>query len=188
MIEGEGSKTFSKAKKFLYEQPELSHELLQAITDTTIEYLKLQIQAGVDVIQIFDSWAALLGPAQYREFSLPYINQIGNSISEVPKIAFPKGAWSVLEDFKHSDFDAVSLDWLVEPSFAREKLGESMIMQGNLDPCQLYSDAESIASTTIEMIKDFGSKHIVNLGHGVYPDTPLTGVKAFIDTVKNYRY
>ncbi len=188
MIEGEGSKTFSKAKKFLYEQPELSHELLQAITDTTIAYLKLQINAGVDVIQIFDSWAALLGPAQYREFSLPYINQIGNSISEVPKIAFPKGAWSVLEDFNNSNFDAISLDWLVEPKFAREKVGESMILQGNLDPCNLYADPESITSTTIKMIKDFGNKHIVNLGHGVYPDTPLTGVKAFIDTVKNYRY
>lgn len=188
MIEGEGSKTFSRAKKFLYESPALSHELLQMITDTTIAYLKLQIQAGADVIQIFDSWAALLGPEQYREFSLPYILQIGSAINGVPKIAFPKGAWFILEDFKNAGFEAVSLDWLVDPESARKQVGDELILQGNLDPCQLYADGQSIRAHTIRMIEKFCGNHIVNLGHGVYPDTPLEGVKAFINTVKNYRY
>ncbi len=188
MVEGGGSKTFSKAKKFLYQQPEAAHALLNMITETTIFYLKNQIKAGVDVIQIFDSWAALLGPDQYREFSFPYIERIGKSISEVPTIVFPKGAWFALEDFKNTPFNGISLDWLVSPDYAKEKTGGKMALQGNLDPCRLYDSRENIIEGTKNMIRNFGEGHIVNLGHGVYPDTPLEGVRAFIDTVKNYRY
>jgi uroporphyrinogen decarboxylase len=188
MVEGGGSKTFSKAKKFLYQHPRAAHDLLNMITETTILYLKNQIKAGADVIQIFDSWAALLGPDQYREFSFPYIERIGEAISEVPTIVFPKGAWFALEDFKNTSFNAISLDWLVSPAYAKKTTGGKLVLQGNLDPCRLYDSAQHIEQETQRMIREFGEGHIVNLGHGVYPDTPLEGVRAFIDTVKNYKY
>jgi uroporphyrinogen decarboxylase len=188
MVEGGGSKTFSKAKKFLYQHPKAAHDLLNMVTETTILYLKNQIKAGADVIQIFDSWAALLGPEQYREFSFPYIQRIGEAIGEVPTIVFPKGAWFALEDFKDTSFNALSLDWLVSPHYAKKITEGKLVLQGNLDPCRLYDSADHIAKDTIRMMREFGEGHIVNLGHGVYPDTPLEGVRAFIDTVKSYKY
>lgn len=188
MIEGEGSKTFSKAKKFLYQNPELSHQLLQLITDTSIAYLKLQIRAGADLIQVFDSWAALLSREVYMEFSLPYINQIGAAINEVPKIVFPKGAWHILSELKEAPYDAVGLDWLIGAEKAREWIGESKILQGNMDPCALYGDVESVRKNTEKMVREFGRGYIANLGHGVYPDTSVESVRSFINTVKSFRY
>lgn len=188
MIEGEGSKTFSKAKKFLYQYPELSHQLLRLITDTSIEYLKLQIKAGVDLIQVFDSWASLLSKETYLEFSLPYINDIGNAINGVPKIIFPKGAWHVLPELKNAPYDAVGLDWLISAEQARSWVGEEKILQGNLDPCALYGNVELVQKNTEKMLNEFGRGYIANLGHGVYPDTSVDSVKSFINTVKNFTY
>jgi len=166
MIEGGGSKTFSQAKKFLYQHPGLSHQLLSKITSSVIEYLKLKINAGVDVVQVFDSWADLLTLELYEEFCIPYLKQIGEEVTGVPKILFAKGAWFALEQFK----------------------GASKILQGNMDPCMLYADADRIKNAAADMIADFGSKHIVNLGHGVYPDTPLDNVKTFVNTIKSQTY
>ncbi|MDF1865351.1 MAG: uroporphyrinogen decarboxylase [Saprospiraceae bacterium] len=188
MIEGSGSKTFSKAKKFLYSEPQLAHLLLEKITDTVIAYLKLKINAGVDLVQIFDSWAGILSPEQYRTFALPYISKICNEIDEVPKTVFAKGAWFVLEDLGKLNCNVLGLDWNMTPQYNREIVGGQKVFQGNLDPCQLYATTDEIKKQTVKMLDSFGSKHIANLGHGVYPDTPLESVKCFVDTVKNYQY
>jgi uroporphyrinogen decarboxylase len=188
MIEGSGSKTFSKAKKFLYTEPVLAHQLLQKITTATISYLKTKINAGVDLVQIFDSWAGILTKEQYKEFALPYIAQICDAIDEVPKTVFAKGAYFMRQEMGQLNCNVLGVDWNMDAMETRQLVGGSKVLQGNLDPCMLYASPEQIQAETIKLIQNFGSKHIVNLGHGVYPDTPLDGVKAFVNTVKSYRY
>ncbi len=187
MIEGSGSKTFSKPKKMLYQNPELSHKLLQKITDATIAYLKTKISAGVDLVQIFDSWAGILTKKHYEEFALPYTRQICDAIDEVPKTVFAKGAYFALENINTLNCNVVGVDWNMDIQQTK-KILDSKVLQGNLDPCQLYGHPEDIQATTIDMLKQFGGNHICNLGHGVYPDTPLENVKVFVDTVKKFRY
>ncbi|MEN0004643.1 MAG: uroporphyrinogen decarboxylase [Bacteroidota bacterium] len=188
MIEGSGSKTFSKAKRFLYTQPEQAHRLLDKLTETIIAYLKLKIQSGVDLVQVFDSWAGILSPQQYDTFSAPYIKRIAAAIDEVPVTVFAKGAWFGLHHWKETACDVVGLDWNTAPDHARKQVGEDKVFQGNLDPCQLYAPTATIERETKNMLRRFGKKHIANLGHGVYPDTPLDGVKAFVNTVKDFQY
>lgn len=188
MIEGQGSKTFSKAKKMLYREPELSHRLLEKITNTTISYLHQKIAHGADLIQVFDSWAGILTPQQYHTFALPYISKIVSSIEQVPTTVFAKGAWFALKGLDQLDCNTLGLDWNTDPVFARSLVKSGKVFQGNLDPCYLYDTPARIKQATENMIKAFQHKHIVNLGHGVYPDTPLEGVKTFVQTVKNYQY
>lgn len=188
MIEGQGSKTFSKARRWLYAEPEASHRLLQKITDATITYLQEQVRAGADVVQLFDSWAGVLDRSLYREFSMPYVWKICEAIEQVPVTFFAKGAEFALPDFANLDCATVGLDWTMNPQRARQILSNKTL-QGNLDPAQLYAPQPAIERATRNLIDGFGlNRHIVNLGHGVYPDTPLEGVRTFVDTVKNYRY
>ena len=186
MVEGSGSKTFSKARRLLYTEPVLAHQLLQKITDTTIAYLRGQIAAGADLLQLFDSWAGELPPAHYRSFAVPYLQQICEALPEVPKTVFAKGAWFALEDLAELPCQVLGLDWNISPEFAKQKTKGKMVLQGNLDPCALYADTKTIEKETLMMIRAFGGRHIANLGHGVYPDTPLDGVRAFVEAVKNY--
>ncbi len=189
MIEGGGSKTFSKAKKFFYTYPKESHLLLQKITDSTINYLKAQIIAGADMLQIFDSWAGILSPDQYKEFALPYINQICNAANEVPVTVFAKGAFFVRKEMGKLNCRTIGLDWNMDPVESRALIGEDKTLQGNLDPCVLYADFSTIKKETEKMLRNFGAhKHIANLGHGVYPDINPDNVKCFIDTVKNFKH
>ncbi|HZI24209.1 MAG TPA: uroporphyrinogen decarboxylase [Chryseolinea sp.] len=186
MVEGKGSKTFSAAKKMLYTQPEFSHQLLEMITQSTINYLKGQINAGADAIQIFDSWAGILGPEQYREFSLPYISKICDAIDETPKTIFAKGAFFVRAEMNEINCNVVGLDWNMEIEESRS-LMPGKVLQGNLDPCALYGSFDDVKRETKKMLDAFGpTKHIANLGHGLYPDTEVDKVKCFIDTVKEY--
>ncbi len=186
MVEGKGSKTFSVAKKMLYSEPELAHLLLQKITDTTIAYLKAQAKHGADLVQIFDSWAGILSPDQYRKFSLPYIAQICDAINEVPVTVFAKGAFFARKEMSNLKCEVIGLDWNMDISESRRMIPHKTL-QGNLDPCVLYGSFKDIEKHTKKMIKNFGGqKYIANLGHGVYPDTDPEKVKCFIDTVKNY--
>jgi uroporphyrinogen decarboxylase len=187
MVEGSGSKTFSKARRMLYAEPHLAHALLQKITDTTIAYLRQQVSAGADLLQLFDSWAGELPPAHYREFALPYLRQICEALPEVPKTVFAKDAWFALEDLAQLPCQVIGLDWNTSPEYARAATRGTKVLQGNLDPCTLYADHKTIERETLAMIQAFGGGHIVNLGHGVYPDTPLDGVRAFVETVKGAR-
>jgi uroporphyrinogen decarboxylase len=189
MIEGSGSKTFSKARKFLYTEPILAHRLLEKITLSTIHYLKGQIQQGVDLIQLFDSWAGILEPNQYHEFSLRYIQQICEAIPEIPKTVFAKGAFFALESMADVPCQVLGIDWNTPPAMAIQLTKGKKVLQGNLDPCLLYADEDKIQRATIEMMNAFkGTGYIANLGHGVYPDTDPMKVKIFIDTVKAYSY
>lgn len=187
MIEGSGSKTFSKAKKMLYTDAVLSHKLLQMITTSTIHYLKAQIKSGADLVQLFDSWAGILSPSQYDEFALPYINQICDVIDEAPITIFAKGAYFARKSFAHSKCQTIGLDWNMDISESRTIIGADKTLQGNLDPCVLYADFKSIEKATMDMLKAFGpSRHIANLGHGVYPDINKDKVRCFVDTVKSF--
>lgn len=189
MIEGKGSKTFSNARKMLYADEKAAHLLLQKITETTIYYLKNQVKAGADVVQLFDSWAGVLNKELYKKFCLPYINQICKELSDVPFTFFAKGAYFSFEDFKELPCETIGLDWTINASEARKKLGNDKVLQGNFDPAQLYASHDEIKQKANSMISAFGKgKHIVNLGHGVYPDTPLDGVKAFVNSIKAFQY
>lgn len=188
MVEGKGSKTFSVAKKMLFREPALAHQLLEKITEAVIYYLQEKIKAGADLVQLFDSWAGILGPEEYRNFSLPYIRQICAEIDEVPVTVFAKGAWFALEDFGQLDCQVVGLDWTMDPRSSRRLVGSEKVLQGNLDPCLLYANPDQVAAAAREMLHAFGHRHIANLGHGVYPDTPLESVRAFVQTVKTFHY
>ncbi|MFM7467005.1 MAG: uroporphyrinogen decarboxylase [Crocinitomicaceae bacterium] len=187
MVEGRGSKTFSESRKLLYTKPDLAHQLLNRISDVTIDYLRGQLEAGADALQIFDSWAGILGREQYATFGIAYINKIVKALDSVPLTVFSKGAVASLDDISKLPCTALGLDWNMDVYVARNLVGETKTLQGNLDPCVLYGSDELIEKETINMLKSFKSqRHIVNLGHGVYPDIDPEKVKVFIKTVKNY--
>jgi uroporphyrinogen decarboxylase len=186
MVEGSGSKTFSTARGMLYREPELAHRLLQMITDSTINYLRGQVAAGADVIQVFDSWAGVLPPAQYMEFSFFYIDQICNANLGVPVTVFAKDVRIPAETFGRLTCDTVGLDWCMDPATFRRALPDKTL-QGNLDPCVLYGNEAVIREKTREMLRTFGTRrHVANLGHGVYPDISPEAVKIFVEVVKEY--
>ena len=189
MIEGKGSKTFSKAKKFLYTEPKLAHKLLEKISLSTINYLKGQIAAGADIVQVFDSWAGILSPDQYSEFSSRYISQITDAITEVPVIVFAKGAYFARKELAQSSCSVIGLDWNMNIEESRQLVGPNKTLQGNMDPCMLYSTFETIETETIKMLRAFGPhRHIANLGHGLYPDIEKEKVKFFVDVIKKFRF
>ena len=186
MVEGSGSKTFSKAKRLLYDRPDMAHQLLDLITKSTVIYLKAQVKAGADIVQLFDSWAGVLTPEHFSEFSLRYIRRICDEISDVPKIVFARGANHAHESMNNVACEVVGLDWTMNIEESR-KLMPGKVLQGNLDPCALYGSFESIREQTRTMLERFGTKdHIANLGHGLYPDTEVDKVKCFVDEVKEY--
>ena len=189
LIEGQGSKTFSKARRFLRERPADSERLLERIAETTGHYLQAQIQAGAQVVQLFDSWAGVLPEDQYRRFALKYSEHALGMIdgARTPRILFAKGVGG--HSLVRSNYaEAYGVDWTTAAAQARQQYGAEAVLQGNLDPAALYAPAEQIAATTTTMLDTFGTRHIANLGHGVYPDTPLDGVRAFISGVKQHQY
>jgi uroporphyrinogen decarboxylase len=187
VVQGQGSKTYDKTKEFCFTNPVAAHQMLQKITDTTIAYLLAKVEAGVDAVQVFDSWGGMLSPVDYQAFSWRYINQIIEALKDkVPVIAFAKGCWYALEDMGKSNAAALGIDWTVRPELARQ-LTNGKTLQGNLDPARLLSPIPEIKKMTKAMIDAFGKdKYIVNLGHGILPNTPVDHAKAFIDTVKEY--
>jgi len=187
MVEGGGSKTFSKAKKMFYTNPTLSHTLLSKITQTTIAYLRAQIVSGVEIVQVFDSWAGILSEEQYKEFALPYIKQICDAINNVPVTIFAKGAYFVRKEIAALNCRTIGLDWNMDPIESRKIIGTDKTLQGNLDPCVLYSDFKTIERKTKAMLDQYKEgPHIANLGHGVYPDITPDAVRCFVETVKAY--
>ncbi len=189
MVQGKGSKNFNEAKRFFYSDPESAQRLLQMITDTTIAYLQEQIHAGVNAIQVFDSWGGLLGADEYAIISYPYIKQIIQSIKDqVPTIVFAKGAWHSLGLLAESGTSALGIDWGITPQYARSIVGDKVTLQGNLDPTKLYGKRAYIKEETEKMLADFGKQnYIANLGHGILPDIPVDNAQTFIETIKNYQ-
>jgi len=189
-VQGQGSKTFDKAKEFCFTQPIAAHTLLQKITDTTILYLKEKVKSGVDAVQIFDSWGGMLAPEDYQEFSWKYIQQIIDALKEeAPVIAFGKGCWFALEEMAESGAAAIGVDWTITPENARKFTKNKITLQGNFDPTRLFSPTKEIKKRVKNMIDRFGKdRYIVNLGHGILPNIPIDNARAFIDAVKEYKY
>ncbi|PUZ29620.1 uroporphyrinogen decarboxylase [Chitinophaga parva] len=190
MVQGKGSKTFDEAKSFCYQQPEVAHALLQMVTDTTIAYLREQIKAGADTVQIFDSWGGLLSPEAFETFSLQYIRQIVAALKDMaPVIVFAKGAWFALEEMAATGASGLGIDWSIKPHLARQFAGADVTLQGNFDPAALLAPIPEIERMTKQMLKDFGPhRHIANLGHGILPNVPVDHARAFIETVKGYQH
>ncbi|MGN6195368.1 MAG: uroporphyrinogen decarboxylase [Ginsengibacter sp.] len=186
MVEGKGSKTWEKAKEFCFTQPELAHQLLQKITETTIHYLKGQTKAGADVVQVFDSWAGSLSPEDFKRFAQPYLIQIADALKDdAPVILFPKGSWYALKDLSESSASGVGIDWCISPKMARELTSDKITLQGNFDPAKLLLPVPEIKKEVKKMIREFGAqKYIANLGHGITPNIPVDHARAFVDAVK----
>ena len=188
MVEGKGSKTWDKAKQFAYTQPVVAHKLLQKITDITINYLKAQVKAGADTVQVFDSWAGSLSPADFKIFAQPYLFQIAAALKDhAPVILFPKGTWHALADLSTSGAAGIGIDWCIEPKIARAFTNNSITLQGNFDPSKLLAPIPDIRIAVKEMIEGFGTqRYIANLGHGIMPNVPVDHAKAFVDAVKEF--
>nr|CAH7740118.1 unnamed protein product [Callosobruchus chinensis] len=189
MIEGGGSKTMSKAKKWLYRHPEASQQLLEILTEVITEYLIMQIEHGAQIVQVFDSSAEYLNRQLYFKYCMPHLKKIAYNVKKHIKdtklVIFAKGAHFCLEEMDSLGYDVVGIDWTLDP----EKVGKlfrdkNVTLQGNLDPCALYAPKEDLIKMTTEMIQQFGTNRlIVNLGHGIYPDADVEAVKTFVDAV-----
>ncbi len=185
MIEGQGTKTYNVCKKMMYSNPELLHNILRKVTDVVKLYMEKQIQSGVDVVQIFDSWAAAIEPSRYDEFSWKYMVEIAEYLKEkyphIPVIMFPKGVSAFIATGQvYGNFDVFGVDWGTPMALAKEKLGDKYVLQGNMEPTRLYSQEETTAS--VEKIQEImgGKRHIFNLGHGILPDVPVENAKHFV--------
>lgn len=189
MVEGKGSKAFDKAKQFCFTQPDTAHALLQKITDVTITYLNAQIAAGADLVQVFDSWAGMLSPADFKTFTLPYLQQITDGVkANAPVILFPKGSWYALPELAATGASALGIDWCITPAMARQLSGGNITLQGNFDPVKLLAPIPEIKKSVQEMIGAFGAqRYIANLGHGILPNVPVDHARAFVDAVKEYK-
>lgn len=188
MVEGKGSKNFSIIKKLIYTNPALAHEVLDKLAVAVADYLSAKIEAGVDAVQIFDTWGGILSPHDYEEFSLPYITKIIASIKKTnePVIFFAKGVHYDLTKLAASGADVLGLDWTSDVSVARTVLEGKTALQGNMDPTILYAPKERIKEEVVRILSSYGhgSGHIFNLGHGILPDMDPENAKAMVNFVK----
>ncbi len=188
MVEGQGSKTFSKVKHLIYNNPKLAHRILDKIADAVAVYLSAKIEAGVNAVQIFDTWGGILSQDDFEEFSLNYIRKIISEVKvkEVPVIMFAKGVHYHLNKLAESGADVLGLDWTMNIGDVRKQVGDRVALQGNLDPTVLYADHEKIKYEARKILQSFGkgSGHIFNLGHGILPDVQPENLKALVNFVK----
>jgi uroporphyrinogen decarboxylase len=189
MVEGKGSKTFDKAKTFCYTQPDTAHALLQSVTDVTIAYLKEQVKAGADCVQLFDSWGGVWDKEDFAIFSLPYIRQIVQALkTDCPVTVFAKGVWHSLSELQETGASALGLDWANTATVARSLTNNSVTLQGNYDPIKLLQPVTKIRQDVTRMINEFGpQRYIVNLGHGIVPEIPVNHARAFVEAVKEWK-
>jgi uroporphyrinogen decarboxylase len=192
MIEGGSSKTFSKAKKLIYQDPALAHQLLEKLADTVIDYLNAQVESGAQVIQIFDTWGGTLSCRAFREFSLRYLDRIVSGLTResegrrVPVILFCKGCNTQLEALADTGCDALGADWTISLQEARGRVGNRVALQGNLDPAVLLADPAVIRAEVSQTLASFGRAegHVFNLGHGITPDVDPENLATLISTVR----
>lgn len=194
MLEGGASKTFSKARSFCYKAPKYLHDLLNFLSTSITEYLIAQVEAGVDVLMLFDTWGGLLTPENYLNFSLNYLKKIIYTLKNHPKTAnipiilFTKQGSNWLEAMTNSACDAIGLDWSININEARQRIGNKVAIQGNFDPALLLGTPDSIREAVKYLLAQYGSfpGHIANLGHGIEPSTPLENVRVLVDAVHEY--
>ena len=185
MIEGQGTKTYNICKKMMYSNPELLHNILAKVTEVVKLYMEKQIKSGIDVVQIFDSWASAIEPSMYNEFSWKYMVEIADYLKskypDTPIIMFPKGVSAFIEQgLVYGNFDVFGIDWGTSMTMAKKKLGDRYVLQGNMEPCRLYS--KEATTKCVEDIQNImgSSRHIFNLGHGILPDVPVENAKHFV--------
>ena len=191
MVEGGGSKSYRTARKWLYRHPEASKALLQRTTDVIVDYLIRQVDAGAQMLQVFDSWAGLHSPETFRTFVHPYLAEIATRVKDVhpdvPLVLFAKGAHYALDALAYTDYDVLSLDWTMAPGAARDTVGDRAVLQGNLDPCALYSVPDALRREVQHMLAGFGpERHIANLGHGMLPDHDPEHARVFVEAVHEH--
>jgi len=183
LVEGHGSRHFSELKRLLYAEPAVLRALLDRLTDMTAAYLNAQIDAGAQVVQLFDTWAGILTPADYRAWVLPTHRAIAERVdrARAPLILYVNDGAHVLDEMAESGADVLSLDWRVELADAARRVGRRASLQGNLDPCALAAPPAAIAEMVRELARAAAPArgHVLNLGHGCLPETPVEGVRAF---------
>ncbi len=188
MVEGKGSKNFSEVKKLIYNNPRLAHSLLDMLADSIALYLSAKIEAGVNAVQIFDTWGGILSQNDFNEFSLQYMVRIIEQIKrkDEPVIVYAKGVHYGLDKLAASGADVVGLDWTMDLGTVRNQIGDKVALQGNMDPTVLYGTHEKIKSEVGKVLASFGngSGHIFNLGHGILPDIDPENAKALVRFVK----
>lgn len=194
MVEGASSKSFSKVKGLMYEQPKLMHELLEKNAQSVASYLNAQIQAGAQAVMLFDTWGGMLTTEDYLEFSLYYAKQVRAQLNtmvdgqKIPTILFSKGGGLWLETMADAGYDALGLDWQTDIKLARARVGDKVALQGNMDPIALYANPEVIRKKVHTILQKYGkgSGHVFNLGHGILPDINPEHVKAMVDAVHEF--
>jgi uroporphyrinogen decarboxylase len=190
MIEGGGSKSFAEIKKMAFSQPDTLRSLLDKLASTIIAYVRFQIDAGAQVVQLFDTWAGELSRHDYETFALPVTRRIFEEIgTSVPRILYINGCSAVLESMATSGADVLSVDWRIPIAEARARVGQRVALQGNLDPCVLLGSPSNLMTTAEQILKQAGTTgHIFNLGHGILPTTPVDNARTLVDFVKSYRH
>jgi uroporphyrinogen decarboxylase len=189
LVEGKGSKDFGALKRMMYREPALLHALLDRLTEMTVAYLNAQIEAGAQAVQLFDTWAGLLSAADYREWILPVHQAIARRLHRdaAPLILYVNGGAHVLDAMIEAGADVLSLDWRVDFAEASRRIGKRAAVQGNLDPCALAAEPARIAAWVREL-REAGRAargHVLNLGHGCLPETPVEGVRAFTEAARS---
>ncbi len=196
MIEGGTSKNFLKTKKMIFQSPGLYASLMEKVTQTVVKYLEAQIKAGVQVVQLFDTWAGIFSPQDYKDYVLPYIKRVIKGIKDwqstelaesVPIIYFVGECGGLLEEIKTCGADVIGIDWRINMDDAIKRLGNNISVQGNLDPCALFQPREKIQGCIKDILNMAVSArgHIFNLGHGILPETPVENVVAMVEMVHN---
>ncbi|HIL92792.1 MAG TPA: uroporphyrinogen decarboxylase [Cycloclasticus sp.] len=189
MVEGSGSKNFANVKRMMYDTPELMHRLLDIVSQSVISYLQAQIEAGAEIVMVFDTWGGNLSTRDYETFSLAYTRKIAQALNasspSVPRMLFTKGAGVWLKPMSEAGYNGLGVDWTTDLSLARELTQDKVVLQGNLDPTSLYASPDTIRQKVRDVLADYGHghKHIFNLGHGILPDINPEHVTAFIDEV-----
>lgn len=190
MIEGSSSRNYELSKQMMYCRPDLWHELMLLLVEISQTYLNLQIAAGAQALQIFDSWAGALSPFDYETYVLPYSKQLISGINPgTPVIHFATGAAGILDLIVQAGSDVIGLDWRVDLASSWDKFSDKSV-QGNLDPCLLLSDRKAIKSACQRLLDSVAGRkgHIFNLGHGVLPSTDPDNVKYLVELVKTHKY
>jgi uroporphyrinogen decarboxylase len=188
MVEGRTKEGFAKVKEFLYTEPETFRELLSRIAQATVGYLKAQVAAGAAAVQLFDTWCGELALPEYRAFVLPAVQEVISAMrGSVPVIYYTKASHHLLPAVAESGADVLSCDWRVNLAELRAKIGSKIALQGNLDPAVLFAPQEHIRRTTEEILQQLGGVgHILNLGHGILPSTPVENAQTFIATGQEF--
>ncbi len=190
MIEGRTRGDISHAKQMLRDEPALVHELLDRIARATVGYLKSQIESGASAVQLFDTWAGELSLAEYEEFELPATRTIFLELGhlETPKILYAKGSAHLVKSLGKAGSDVVSIDWRTDLAQARAVLGDSIALQGNVDPSLLLTTPDAVREAARAAVtKTGGVGHILNLGHGILPTTPVENARAFVEAGQSVR-